>query len=250
MYCIIYLLSNDINKKVYVGQTWQSLKKRWLSGYKNSQHIGNAIDKYGKEHFYYTLLTVCATQEIANYWEDYFIRKYDSIENGYNLKGGGSKGKLSASIRARISNARIGTHWGHHSEETKKKMSLTKLGKICSDEHKENISLSKSGTNNPWYGKTRSEETKKKMSESKIGKTPSKETKKKMSESKKGKPRSEKTKQKISDSLKGENGPNAKLSNMQRAEIIEKRKLGIPIKTLMEEYSVCKLTIIRVSKNS
>lgn len=112
---------------------------------KHSQHISNAIEKYGKNNFYYTVLTVCSTQKIADYWEDYFIVKYDSINNGYNIKSGGSKGKLSPDTIRKISTARLGTHWGHHTEQTKKKMSSIKTGKVCSNEHKENISKSKSG---------------------------------------------------------------------------------------------------------
>lgn len=129
-------------------------------------------------------------------------------------------------------------------------MSFVKIGKIFTDKHKFNLARSKSGENNPWFGKSRSEETRKKISSANIGKEVSEETRQRMSVSKIGKPRSENTKQKISVALRGENGPNAKLSNNQRLEIIEKRKIKVPIKTLMEEYGVSKQTIIRVAKNT
>jgi group I intron endonuclease len=248
MYCLIYLLTNTLNNKVYVGQTWKTLAQRFGYGYKGSLHIFNAINKYGKENFRYTILTVCSTQKIANYWEDYFIVKYDSINTGYNIKNGGSKGKHSEETKKKMSESHSGENhhlYGKsHSDETIKKMSDIKIGKVFTEEHKTNLAKAK-------IGKKRgspSEKTKKKMSDAKIGRVISEETRNKISKSSIGKVIPEKVRQKISLSLRGENGPNAKLSNNQRLEIIEKRENKVPIKLLMSEYNVSKQTIIRVSK--
>lgn len=66
---IIYNLKNKINDKSYIGQTSRPLKQRWArgEGYKACLRIGYAIQKYGKDNFYYDVLLVCHTQEIANY---------------------------------------------------------------------------------------------------------------------------------------------------------------------------------------
>lgn len=75
----------------------------------------------------------------------------------------------------------------HHSEESKRKLSLTHKGKHLSEETKKKISESQSGEKNHFFGKHHSEESKKKMSELKsgekhpmFGKHHSEETKQKM----------------------------------------------------------------------
>jgi hypothetical protein len=51
---------------------------------------------------------------------------------------------------------------------------------------------------------------------------------------------------KISAKLIGEKGPNSKLLNSQRLEILKKRKDSVKIKVLAEEYKVSKMTIMRI----
>jgi group I intron endonuclease len=100
MLCIIYILRNRINNLVYIGQTWRPLKKRFR-GYSEKQiHLFRAIKTYGKESFFYEVLTVAHTQKIADYWECYFIDKFDSIDpnKGYNLKTGGIGGRYVGRI--------------------------------------------------------------------------------------------------------------------------------------------------------
>lgn len=173
MLCIIYLLLNKINGMYYIGQTWNTLEERWESGhgYKGCPHIDNAIKKYGKDNFHYEVLAYAYTQEQADELEDAFIVAYDSRnkKRGYNIKQGGSNGKMS--------------------EESKKK-----------------LSNSMKGGKNPNYGKPRSEETKKRISEAKTGvKLPphTDEHNRKISEAKKGVPRSEETIRKMSEGMKG-----------------------------------------------
>jgi group I intron endonuclease len=130
MMAIIYALKNKVNNKIYVGQTWQSsLQDRWDSGfgYHGCVKLQNAIDKHGKEKFYYEALTICGSQETANYWEQFFIVKFDSIDNGYNIKTGGSYGKHSEASKRKMSEAHknmpppfLGRN---HSTETKKQIS-------------------------------------------------------------------------------------------------------------------------------
>src|ERR1700743_807675 len=106
--CTVYLLTNSINGKIYIGQTWeQPVEKRMKGGskYANSPYIFAAIQKYGVENFKYTILAECKTQEEADRLETENITKYDSRnpEIGYNLKEGGSHGKHSEESKLKIS---------------------------------------------------------------------------------------------------------------------------------------------------
>lgn len=91
----IYLISNDINNKVYVGQTIQTLNKRFnghccysKSDRSVNMYIKRAIHKYGKDKFHITLIEECPIN-LLNDREKYWIAFYDSYNNGYNLTKGG-----------------------------------------------------------------------------------------------------------------------------------------------------------------
>lgn len=86
----IYIIKNDINEKVYIGQSLNS-EERFKSHCKKNKDnslIDYAIQKYGKQHFWYEILE----KQIVNYneREKYWIMSYNSLTpNGYNvLKGG------------------------------------------------------------------------------------------------------------------------------------------------------------------
>lgn len=91
----IYIIKNDINTKVYIGQALDS-KKRFKShckgNYDNSL-IDKAIQKYGKQHFWYEILEV----QVENYneREQYWIKYYNSKNpHGYNILDGGQNPPL------------------------------------------------------------------------------------------------------------------------------------------------------------
>lgn len=167
---IIYILRNKVNDKIYVGQTWQSLAERFDhgNGYVNCLYLNKAIKKYGKENFFYDVLTVCATQEVADYWETYFITKLDACDRqkGYNLRSGGSRGLQSV--------------------ETKKRMSIAQKGRTVSDETRKKLSevlkknpIKMMGSDNPMFGlstehpmfnKYHTDTARAKMSAAKLGK--------------------------------------------------------------------------------
>lgn len=142
--CTIYIITNKINGKCYVGQTWNTLQRRWLNHCSNKGclKLYNSIRKHGREFFSIEFLTLTHTQEVADYWENYFIRKFDTIKNGFNIREGGSRGKVS--------------------NETKKKMSVWQIGRKLSDEHKANLSKAR-------MGMKPSEEVRQKLSEIRKG---------------------------------------------------------------------------------
>jgi group I intron endonuclease len=128
-FCTIYILKNRVNSKVYIGQTWKTPKDRGDSGYgyKGCIYLEYAIKKYGWDQFYYKLLDVCNDQETADYLEQYYIKKYNSvnIQYGYNLKEGGSHGKHSNRTKQKISQALLGKK---PTKETIEKRRIKQIG--------------------------------------------------------------------------------------------------------------------------
>lgn len=87
----IYAHINKINGKVYIGQTKQTLQKRWGRGseYSTCTHFYKAIQKYGWDNFQHIVLECGLNDDEINEKEEYWINYYNSIENGYNIKKGG-----------------------------------------------------------------------------------------------------------------------------------------------------------------
>ena len=94
----IYKITNTINGKSYIGQTIQNVKERFYqhcatkcSKVVSNMAIHRAIKKYGKSNF-----TVEVIEEIdstnLNDRERYWIKYYNSYNNGYNSTKGGQDG--------------------------------------------------------------------------------------------------------------------------------------------------------------
>lgn len=89
----VYLITNDINDKKYVGITTRSIEARWKEHLRhNTEVIGKAIEKYGKEHFQIEKIEECSDL-ILDDREQYWIKYYDSYNNGYNATIGGRREK-------------------------------------------------------------------------------------------------------------------------------------------------------------
>lgn len=92
---IIYIIKNNLNNKVYIGQTITNIKTRFNQHCKNStlksRHykIYNAIKKYGKENFYIEVLESNIEIDKLDEREIYYIEKYNSFKKGYNSTKGG-----------------------------------------------------------------------------------------------------------------------------------------------------------------
>lgn len=91
IYHTIYLIENNINGKGYVGKN--SNKKLENLYFGSGIAIKRAIKKYGKENFTKSILQVCANEQELNEAEVFFIEKYKTFSNGYNMTKGG-EGKL------------------------------------------------------------------------------------------------------------------------------------------------------------
>lgn len=109
--CIgIYGLRNKINNKWYVGQSIYSIASRWKEydnpdRCKGQTKLYNALKKYGIDNFDKIILEECLPdRQILDSREDYWIRNYDSVENGYNCRYGGANGKMSKESIQKIKN--------------------------------------------------------------------------------------------------------------------------------------------------
>lgn len=156
---LIYVVTNKINGKQYVGQTIKTLHERWMLHLwcaKNNYRwpIYAAIRKYGIQSFELQVIDVAISSEELDEKEVYWIAKLKTLSpNGYNIAVGGNKGPVltgpdhpcygkpkSAEARAKIS----ATLKGHgFAPETLKKMSDAKRGKKHTTEARENMRKAK-----------------------------------------------------------------------------------------------------------
>lgn len=112
----IYKITNSFNGKSYIGQTIQSLTRRFSAhALGKSSAISLAIAKYGKEGFSVEEITVCSSLEELNSAEKHYIEIFNTLApNGYNLHSGGGSHKVS--------------------DETRQKQRISQLGKKQSAE--------------------------------------------------------------------------------------------------------------------
>lgn len=138
----IYKTTNLINDKVYVGQSTQ-IDEAIMRNYRGSGIlILKAINKHGKENFKKEIIEwVSGEQSDLDkrevYWMDFYDSRNPSV--GYNLKGGGARGRLAESTKKLIIETKVrnGTlpfgdrnpmfikdGIGGHSQETKDHLTL------------------------------------------------------------------------------------------------------------------------------
>lgn len=92
----IYIIRNDVNDKVYIGQTKRSIEKRFQehtrpSSAKKSLVLDKAIQKYGADKFHVELIQDgFRTKDELDAAEISYIQSYNSrVPYGYNITAGG-----------------------------------------------------------------------------------------------------------------------------------------------------------------
>lgn len=181
---IVYLITNKINGKRYVGQTVQCLPYRW-SAHTNEKSqcvaLNRAIQKYGKENFEIKVLSKCNSLEEMNHRENYYIKLFKTLAPyGYNLTTGGDGRKCSEETRKKMSISQKGnkgrTGQKRSKEEIEKQIKKTKGVKRgpLPKEVIEKMSLANKGRPNPMKGRKYSPEAKKNMGNHKGCEAPNK----------------------------------------------------------------------------
>lgn len=83
--CGIYLIENKMTGEKYVGQSVNCWRRVNEHCNRNSLLVDKAIHSYGIENFTFTVIKRC-TNNMLNFWENYYIYKYNTYKDGYNEK--------------------------------------------------------------------------------------------------------------------------------------------------------------------
>lgn len=157
----VYMHTNKINNKVYVGITSQKPEVRWDYGfgYKRQAVFWRAIKKYGWDNFEHIIFMDNLSIKEARRAEQLLIalyktncQKYYNPSYGYNMTDGGELIPMLGK---------------HHTDETKEKLSVARKECWENEQYRQKQIEShkwQTGENHPWFGKCHSEETKEKIS--------------------------------------------------------------------------------------
>lgn len=147
----VYLTTNLINNKKYIGQHFGELDDAYLG---SGNIFKKALSKYGRKNFKKEILEICDSYESVNFAEQKWIKKFNAVENQdfYNIATGG----LNSNPLAGMSEDAL--------LERCKKLSVAVKGE-------KNYFYNKHfyGESHPLYGKHHSQETKEKMRQAKLG---------------------------------------------------------------------------------
>jgi len=110
---IIYVATNKVNQKKYVGYTTLTLEERKQNHIRKSKSktdyfylFKNALRKYGAESFSWEILEYCNSIEQCWEKEKHYIKLLETISPlGYNLTEGGNGGIHCEETKIKISNS-------------------------------------------------------------------------------------------------------------------------------------------------
>lgn len=151
----IYKITHIDTNRCYIGQSkdiykrWRYHKREtsWNNKKDKNKHLYLSFKKYGLERFTFDIIWICPNnvkniKKTLDIVEIYFIKKYNSFNNGFNetLGGDGVKGyqlteeqKNKISIRVKLNPPMKGKH---HSKETRELISKMGIGRKQSIETK------------------------------------------------------------------------------------------------------------------
>ena len=104
MSCGIYKITNNINNNSYIGQSI-NIENRWIHHKNYPKENGHyplylAFEKYGIENFSFEIIEECKPEEL-NEKEIYWIKYYNTFNQGYNQTEGGQG---AANLNIKLSN--------------------------------------------------------------------------------------------------------------------------------------------------
>jgi len=192
----IYLTTNNVNGKRYIGQKNFDKRSRWKKYLGSGMLLARAVKKYGRVNFSREIIAITYSKEESDLLEIEFIKNHRAVESDdyYNICYGGQ-----------------GTTGLYPSEETKQKISEATKGK-----------------NNHNYGKKPSEETRQRHSDANKGKIRSEESRKRYSEARRkfrGTPNDSGIKRKITPEQAIEIREKYATKNYKQIELAEEYKV-------------------------
>jgi len=124
---LIYKIENQVNGKVYIGQTTQSLRQRKaehlvrLRANKRQHKIYLALRKYGEESFTFSEYANVLSEIDLDRVEIDIIKQFNSFNRGYNSTAGGDT--LSQATKDKIAQKMMGRKitWSDKITATKRK---------------------------------------------------------------------------------------------------------------------------------
>lgn len=210
----VYMHTNKINGKKYVGITSRNPEDRWQTngtGYSGQKHFWNAINKYGWDNFKHEILLSNETFEYACAVEKCLIRHYKSYDRnyGYNLTLGGE-------------------------------------GMCLTEEQRQKLSERMRGEGNPFYGKHHTEQTRKRISELAKNRDISKFNLTGLQLGRGTKYWTNETYQKLSETSRGEKSGTAKLTEDDVIDILIMLKNGCFYSDIRNKYNISNAEISRI----
>lgn len=112
----IYKFTHIDTGRCYIGQTIQNPNQRRLEHILDSRdsgkpyHFHNALRKYGRDAFTFEVIAEATSIEELNSLETHYIRQYDSIDNGFNIRQGGDNKIHHPDSIKRMSEAQKAAH--------------------------------------------------------------------------------------------------------------------------------------------
>ena len=165
MYGYIYITTNLINGKKYIGKS--TFRDGWKSYLGSGVVLKKAIEKYERDNFCKDIVYLAQNEEELNVAEREFIECHGALKNNdyYNIALGGEGGNVTAGMtpeqyeryRERVrgkNNPMYGidrkgekaAFYGRkHTEETKEKLRIANTGKKHTDEAKRKMSEKRKG---------------------------------------------------------------------------------------------------------
>lgn len=98
MYGFVYITTNHVNGKQYIGQRKYDKQGKWKEYLGSGVVLSKAIKKYGLENFSKEIIENCETKEELNAREKFWINYFNAVDsdNFYNIAKGGDGGNTLA----------------------------------------------------------------------------------------------------------------------------------------------------------